>query len=441
MEQANALYRTLWRWHFYAALYVLPFIIILSLTGAIFLFKPQINRWEERAFQNLPTTNAVSPNVQLDAARAAFPDAQFDSYRLPERPGDAAMIHLGLADGQTMRDVFVSPQGKVLGSFDPETRIAEIVSKIHGALYAGRIGSWLVELAACWAIVMILTGLYLWWPKSHRGGRSLAGILWPRLSLGKRAFWRDIHAVTGFWVSGLALVLLVTGLPWASVWGEAFKIARTELGLIQGKQDWTMGGKAADGDETGHHDHAAMMRMQTANVPMASLATIVDMAQREKLAFPTWVKAPSAMAWTVKSEAQNRTLRATITYDMATGEALARENFADRHPIDRAIGYGIAWHEGQLFGWFNQLIGVLTALALMLMAMSGFIMWWRRKPQGSLGAPPASHVRPKRTGLVVIIAILALLLPLLAASLLAMWVIDYAVLRVRRWLGMHDLAV
>ena len=50
-------------------------------------------------------------------------------------------------------------------------------------------------------------------------GRGGAGVLWPRLSSGTRTAWRDMHAVTGFWVSGLALMLLVTGLPWAEAWG------------------------------------------------------------------------------------------------------------------------------------------------------------------------------------------------------------------------------
>ncbi|MET0238899.1 MAG: PepSY domain-containing protein, partial [Sphingobium sp.] len=191
-----SLYRALWRWHFYAGLMVMPLVLILSITGAIYLFKPQVERWEERAWQDLPTSGAASPNVQAEAALAAFPGARFHSYRLPERPGDAALIHLGLADGRAMRDVFVSPQGKVVGSLDPETRIEQVVHDIHGQLLIGRTGSWIVELAASWAIVMILTGLYLWWPR----GRGLAGVVWPRL--GRRTFWRDIHAVTGFWVAG-----------------------------------------------------------------------------------------------------------------------------------------------------------------------------------------------------------------------------------------------
>lgn len=445
-------YRTIWRWHFYAGLFVMPFILILSITGAIYLFKPQVERWEERAFQGLPTTNGVSPNVQLDAALTAFPGARFDSYRLPAKAGDAAMIHLALADGRAMRDVFVSPQGRVLGSLDPEARLMELDSEIHGSLLAGRIGSWLVELAACWAIVMVLTGLYLWWPAKAMGGRrGMAGVVWPRFDAGKRILWRDLHAVTGFWVGGLALVLLVTGLPWAGVWGDAFTMARTELGLIEGKQDWTIGGKAPGGGEHAEHDHAAMMRMQPANVSMASLANIVAKAEGERLAFPVLVKPPGApnrfgppgaMAWAVKSEAQNRTLRATITYDMATGGELTRETFANRHPIDQVVGYGIAWHEGQLFGLVNQLVGVATAMALIALMVSGFVMWRRRKPEGRLGAPPRPATPAKMRGVVAIILILAAFLPLLAASLILLWLFDRIILprlpALDAWLGAHN---
>src|SRR5690606_29980906 len=66
----------------------------------------------------------------------------------------------------------------------------------------------------------------LWWPRSAEG---LAGIVYPRLKRRGRLFWRDVHAVTGFWISMLALFLLVTGLPWALVWGSAFGELRSAL--------------------------------------------------------------------------------------------------------------------------------------------------------------------------------------------------------------------
>jgi uncharacterized iron-regulated membrane protein len=440
------LYRTLWRWHFYAGLFVIPFVLVLALSGSIFLFKPQVDRWEERAFQRLPTTGMVTPGRQVEAALAAFPGARFHSYRLPARSGDAAMVHLALSGHGAMRDVFVSPQGAVLGSLDPDHRIIAFVRRLHGQLLLGPRGSWLVELAASWAIVMVVTGLYLWWPR----GRGLAGVVWPR----RRSLLRDLHAVTGFWVAGFALVLLFTGLPWADVWGRALQTVRTQMGWVQGASDWSIGGRSAGAASDMHagHDHAAMqtgaaMHHSAATLDLAALDAVAAKAAGEHLAFPVLVIAPGAPRdftgavstdWTLKSDSQNRPLVTTITYD-ASGTEIARQRFTDQHPIDQVIGYGTAWHEGQLFGPVNQAIGVFTAVALVTMGITGFLMWRRRRPVGELGAPvlPADLRKPRVV--VIVTLLLALYLPLLAASLLLLWLFDLTLPRVSpaaaRWLG------
>ncbi|MFN9958456.1 MAG: PepSY domain-containing protein, partial [bacterium] len=55
-------------------------------------------------------------------------------------------------------------------------------------------------------------------------------------------------------------------------------------------------------------------------------------------------------------------------------------------------------HEGQLFGLANQCLGVIATGGLMLLAMSGSWMWWRRRPAHTLGAPTIS-VPPSRSWL------------------------------------------
>lgn len=461
---SSALYRSVWRWHFYAALFVLPMMVLLSISGALFLFKPQIERWEERAFQGLPTAGAVTASAQVTASTASIPGAQLAYYRLPEREGDAAMVHLRLLDG-SMQDVFVSPQGQVLGHIDPETRIIAVDRKIHGQLLLGRKGSWLVELAGSWAIVMIVTGLYLWWPKDHRGGRGVAGfigagVIWPRLSLGRRAFWRDLHAVTGFWVSSLALVLLFTGLPWADAWGSGFKAVREEMGWVKGPQDWTIGGRTVDGGDAPHaeHDHAAMASSMHAMAGMPDMAgmdhhphqdaamidTMVAHARAEHLAFPAMVTPPgdAAKSWVVKSDAQNRPLRMTLKYDAQTGALISREDFATRHPIDKVIAYGVAWHEGQLFGLANQLVGLATALMLLTLVVSGVAMWWRRKPEGMLGAPPRASRDGRITGIGgwAVLGFLLIWLPMFTGSLVMVLFLDRLFLphfrETQKWLGL-----
>ena len=434
------LYRTIWRWHFYAGLLVIPFLLLLSVTGAAYLFKPDIDRWQERAWRGLPTAGAVGPDAQVAAALIDFPGASFHYYRIPAAPGDAAVVHLGLAGG-AMRDVAVSPQGQVIGSADPEQRISAWLSRIHGSLLIGRAGGLVVELAASWAIVMILTGLTLWWPR----GRGLAGVVWPRLSFGLRAALRDLHAVTGFWVSGFALVLLFTALPWTDVWASGFRTLRAEMSWVAGVQDWKGGA-----DPHAAHDHRARaMAVSPAHtIPAVPLERIVERAKAEHMPVPAIVQPPGApnlfgppngATWTLTTQTQNRPQVRKISYDPMTGAEVARSGFADKHVIDRAVGYGIAWHEGQLFGRVNQIIGVATALALCTLAISGFLMWRRRRLGDALGAPPPARDPAKLKGVAAIVLLLAALLPLLAASLILLWIADRLILPrlpgAARWLG------
>ncbi|WP_439569240.1 PepSY-associated TM helix domain-containing protein [Sphingopyxis sp.] len=438
------LYRTIWRWHFYAGLLVIPFILMLSATGAAYLFKPELDRWQEREWRGLPTAERVDADAQVKAALAVFPGATFHYYRVPQAPGDAAIVHVGLPAGG-MRDVAVSPRGQVIGSANPNDRISAWLAKIHGSLLIGRAGGLLVELAASWAIVMILTGLYLWWPC----GRGLAGVAWPRVGQGGRTMLRDLHAVTGFWVSGLALVLLLTALPWTDVWAQGFRAVRAEMGWVRGAQDW----KSGAADHHAAHDHKAMATTMQAPVvigdaPRVKLDRIVLRARNENLPRPVIIQPPGAPTlfgppngdvWTLTTQTQNRPQVRKVSYDVVTGIEVSRSGFADKHVIDRIVGIGIAWHEGALFGIVSQLIGVLTALMLIILAVSGFLMWRRRKPGDALGAPPLPRDPAKLKGVAAIILLLAALLPLLAASLILLWLVDRLIIaslpRAARWLG------
>ena len=144
--------------------------------------------------------------------------------------------------------------------------------------------------------------------------------------------------------------------------------------------------------------------------------------------------------WAVRSDTQDRPRRVTLVYDVMTGRRISTEGFSDKHVIDRAVGYGVAWHEGQLFGIVNQMIGVATALMLITLSITGFVLWRRRKPSGRLGAPPALLSPSQRKVVVIITLCLALVLPLLALSLPVIWFLERLVLRriagLSHWLGL-----
>ncbi len=468
-------YRAVWRWHFYAGLVCIPFVIVLSISGAIYLFKPQIEAWNDRDYDNLQVTgNPKTAAEQVQAALAAFPGSLPQGYELPTAPTSAARV-LVRKDGEALR-VYVHPETlAILHSVPDGERFMRTIFKLHGELLMGDRGSNVVELASCWTIIMLVTGLYLWWPRNSKG---LGGVLYPRLRMGSGIFWRDIHSVIGMWISFFALFLLMSGLPWAKFWGGYFKDIRKLTGTAVAQQDWTTGSERAakSGDRDAgksdagksdspsdsakksssgeHGDHGGGSggggsrrgRRGPGAMPkdMTAFDRVVATVRPLNLEHPVVIAPPSkpdSDEWTAKSMTQNRPLRVNLVLSGKTGEVTSREDFKDRHLIDRIVGYGIAAHEGQLFGWPNQLLGLLTAIGLVLLCVSGVVMWWRRREVGVLGAPKALLSPRVSWGLIVLVILFGIYLPLFGASLLLVLALEFAVLKripkVRSWLGLH----
>jgi uncharacterized iron-regulated membrane protein len=472
--------RTVWRWHFYAGLFCIPFVLWLSVTGTIFLFHPQIQHWLDRPYDHLVINHRATANAQTQAALAAVPGSTLDSYQLPYTSASAAEV---LVDrGAAQYRVYVHPETLAVLHVDNEDhRVDVFMSRLHGELLVGEYGSWIVELAAAWAVVMIVTGLFLWWPRNAKG---LGGVLYPRLRSGGRTFWKDIHSVTGIYVSFFALFLLFTGLPWAKAWGGYLKAIRHFSAGHVVKQDWTtssadelaarkarssamadmsgmstmhtMPGMPASHhmegmpnmDASQHAQHLGFGRHSTSlSGPNAFLALDKMVASVAPLGLPNPVLISPPMraggSWTAKSDTRDRPLRVDLVLNGTTGAILSRTDFHSKPWLDRVIGTGIAAHEGQLFGFANQLVSLLTVIGLMMLSVSGLIMWWKRKPEHVLGAPVA--IRPVRfsAGLVTLMVVFGLYFPFLGGSMILVALVERFVLRrlpaTRLWLGLRTV--
>jgi uncharacterized iron-regulated membrane protein len=470
-------HRTVWRWHFYAGLFCIPFVLWLSVTGTIFLFHPQIQRWLDRPYDHLSIGQRATANAQVQAALAAVPGSTLDSYQLPDTPTSASEV---LVDkGTAQYRVYIHPQTLAVLHIDNEDhRVDVFMSRLHGELLIGKYGSWAVELAASWAVIMILTGLFLWWPTNTEG---LAGVLYPRLRQGGRTFWKDIHSVTGIYVSFFALFLLFTGLPWAKAWGGYLKAIRHLSAGRAVQQDWTtssadelaarsrrsasadMSGMStmhtmpgapsahhmegmANMDATQHANHAGWGRHATALTgPNAFIAIDRMVATVAPLGLPNpvLVSPPNFVGgnWTAKSDTRDRPLRVDLVLDPITGAILKRTDFNSKPWLDRVIGTGIAAHEGQLFGFANQLVSLFTVIGLVTLSLSGLIMWWKRKPEGVLGAPaPIRRVRFS-AGLIALLVLFGLYFPFLGGSMILVGLTERFLLRripiTRNWLGLR----
>ena len=421
----NRLYTAMWRWHFYAGLLAVPICIFLGVTGGIYLFKPVAEPWLYRDLQTVePDGNRLPAEEQLAAASKAFPESKPDSITVGVEPADATEVGLRDKRGRNLL-VYVSPySGEVTGSLERDQMLMQQVRNLHGELMMGAFGSAFVELTACWTIILLMTGLYLWWPRS---GSRVMGVFVPRLRQGSRIFWRDLHAIVGMYASAIVIVLLGTGLPWTNVWGGLFKRAQQATGQARPvAADFQVPFKSE------RSDGAVALTLQEA----------LQIAAEQGVAEGPTVKLPRGPEGTYGfiNRATNLEESDFLYIDQYSGKVLARANWDD-HPVSaKAVALGIRLHQGELFGPANLILMLLGALATVWLSATGVIMWWRRRPQGKFGVPelPVDWRLPR--GVAVITIVLAVGFPLVGASLILVGLLERYVLsrspRASTWLGL-----
>ena len=448
-QPTPSFYNLAWRWHFYAGLFVAPFMILLALTGIIYLFKPQLDSLMYDHLLNVtPAHHSLSADEQLNRVKAAYPQGHISQYLPPINLERSAQFVLH--NGGRELNVFINPyNGDVLGEQDAKLNLQAVARALHGELMIGTLGDRLVELAAGWGVVLVVSGLYLWWPR----GQSAAGILWPRLSRRARPLWRDFHAVTGFWGAALLLFMLISGMTWTGFWGKQYADvwnqfpaamwnnvptsdieARSLNTATRQTVPWALENTPmpVSGAHAEHMGHGAMPSGPAA--PGITLQDVVDTATARKVEPGYSITLPTTATgvFTVAVFADDPRNDATLHVDQYTGQVLADVRWQHYSNVARATEMGVMLHEGKLFGSLNQIAILLVCLMILLSSISGLVIWWKRRPKGRLGVPPLRHDLPTwKTGVAIMIA-LAIVFPLVAASLIAVWVLDRLLLLIRK---------
>ena len=460
---AQRRYRTLWRWHFYAGLFVMPFLVVLAITGTIYCFQPQI---EPLLYPHrLVVTPATSPRLDEDTllakARAAMPQsAVATTARVASRSDRSAEFVFRLPDGHR-ESVYLNPyDGTLLGTLDVDQRFMQIDRMIHRKLLLGKPGELLMELVACWTLVMIGTGVALWWP---RGDAPLRAALVPDLERRGRPLWKSIHATVGIWFAVGALAFVVTGLPWTASWGKHFKALATSVKLGSPPGSWgglplhskvpglpaAAAGAAANNHASSGMDSMPGMTMDDMPLPQVPWAVgavhvphsseagapsgkpltpghvvaqmyAAGLTDGYEIALPT----SPAGVYTVSYFPADPKLERTLYLDQYSGAVIKDIAYRDYGPIGRAVSYGTSLHMGRYFGVANQIICSVLSLGLATLAVTGFVMWWKRRPAGTLGAPARERGVVSMRGWKTMLVVLGILFPLMGATIVAVWIVD-----------------
>jgi uncharacterized iron-regulated membrane protein len=443
----RAFYITAWRWHFYAGLYVAPFLIMLAVTGLIMLWSSAlVGRDGEYRYSVIPSADVAAVSLQIGAAEAAVPGGSVVQYIAPRGTDGAALFRVNAGDQATM--VAVDPySAKVLGTWDRRSALYDLADTIHGTLLIGDLGDRLIEIAAGFGVMLVVTGLYLWWP---RDGRSFASVAVPQFGARGRALWKSLHQSIGFWCAAILLVFLLSGLTWAGVWGEKFtqawstfpaekwdNVPLSDKTHAQMNHDgikevpWTLEQTKmpVSGSDAGFKGLGEGVPVEVDNI--VAYARAIGFVDRFQLSFPggddgVWTLSRDTMSNDSADPLSDRTMH----IDRYTGKVLADVAFDDYGLAGKAMAVGVAFHEGAI-GWWNVAFNTVFCLAIIFISASGLVMWWKRRPSGAgrLVAPTVPEkIGVWKTGAVVMIGV-SLIFPLSGAILVGVLLLDQLVVR------------
>lgn len=426
-KKSNCLYQTFWRWHFYGGIVFAPFLILLAISGALYLYQAEIETFIYKDKLIVQEDGKALPlSQQVDAVKAEYPKAEIGSIRLPKEEDRATLVKV--IENDVVTQVYVNPYtASITGTILSEEHFKNVVAKLHSEwIVGGTFINRIVELAACWTIIILVTGLSIWWPRNKK---TFMRTIFPRLKMNGRMFWRDLHAVTAFWLSLMILFLIITGLPWSGVMGEQInKLATSEnagyptYAFMAPKSEKTTDEIAEDIPWATENNPAPTSTEADGSL---SIDQVMYLAQENKIQKPYTISLPEGEdgVFIVASSRDKPDNEATVYFNQYNGEIVEDIRFSDYGWMAKAISIGIALHEGHYFGLANQLLGTVAALGLVAIVIFSLIMWKKRKPAGKLGVPKKSGKKLK-PWIIFVMIVTGVIMPLAGLSFIFVFLLD-----------------
>lgn len=360
-------------------------VLNMAASGIMMTFEPQIVAWSERNVRRVqsPVPEAHRLGIESILARAAevksgLPPTGVTLWSNPDAP---LLVNFGREGG-----LYLHPTtGDVLGGRSKTHVFLHEVEEWHRWFGNKKIGKPITGGTCVGFSLLLLSGLYLWWPKRWTWTALRSVTLFnPRLT-GKPRDW-NWHNVIGFWCAPMILVTTLTGLiisyPWANTLlfrlvGETPPTQRADLPLREPREK---GGTSPRGDPRGDR--------QAESSPLVFPATGLDVLlvrAKDKvsgwnsitLRFPQKPGAP-LMAIIEQERRLGPPARSQLTFDSSTGQELKWEPASTQTFGKRLRGWVVPLHTGRAGGLMGQLLAGLSSVGALLLVWTGLSMAWAR---------------------------------------------------------------
>ena len=361
----------------------LPFGLIIMttcLTGALLVFEKEITELVRHDSYTIPVRKTQSLSLQslLERVARETPDSvQITSVTIPSdfrraytvglsKPRRAGVLvdpYTGKIVGQSGRLPFFTTVRELhrwlLDSMKPDSE----------GIFWGRV---IVGTSTLLFVFILLTGLFLWWPKKLKGvGKRL------KISLrkGRQRLFTDLHTVGGVYVFVLLLAMAMTGLTWSFEWYRTgfYKVFGAEM-AEGGKGD--KGPKKDKGKDAPREEGAEQAKLPTSHIYWEEVVSYVR--EVSEADYPEITVKDGEIEVPLAGLGNSRAAD-SYRFDKKTGQVTEYKAYREAKRDKKLRGWIYSVHTGAWGGLFTRICYVLAALFGASLPLTGYYIFYQRK--------------------------------------------------------------
>ncbi|MCY0976197.1 PepSY-associated TM helix domain-containing protein [Chryseobacterium wangxinyae] len=363
-------------------------IFIISITGALYVFKDEVENFtrkdviyhnEKNIDQKQILPIRILEKKVVDQVHEEYPihwvNIPIDkkmSYQFYWYEHNPKAWHY-FEEFPIYKLAYVNPYtGKVLRTYDEKNGFFQIVKMIHWSyLLKQEWGTYVVGIPVIIFVIMLISGIILWWPKNKAARKQRFSFKWQNVKNWKRKNY-DLHNILGFYASIFALVFSLTGLFYA------FFVVQAAFYFV------------FSGGSTTYPDFSAIKTKAPTELRTEDTLDKISNTVKEK--YPTSYgfaidlghphiddhEHPNFEVF-VKHLSYSYHKSSSLIFDENSGELLHTHDMKDKNFGEKAVGANYDIHVGSILGLPTKIIAFIVSLICASLPVTGFLVWWGRR--------------------------------------------------------------